>query len=222
MSGHFYMMQEVRKWLNGSRDYKAGVALLRQYHHDARLVRLYAAEGETEYKRKRLAEELQKLCSASRREEVQEEAKVKVKVKADRFGWPEAMDEYVSSLKAQWKPLFAEMNSLQARLYDVAKSGNEAEAGRMAHRILDLDDMCDAIYQIRDQYLADGTIKAESSLPAEAVTDPLKMPTALKNAERQLREARNLLAKDAANTRAAGRVRKWEAMVAHYKKELKL
>src|SRR6185436_9263303 len=72
--------------------------------------------------------------------------------------WPEKIEDPVlTALKAQWKPLFAEMMSLTSRIYDVAKAGlhdeqQKREAGKMAHRILDLDDECEEIYIKRDHY----------------------------------------------------------------------
>ena len=91
----------------------------------------------------------------------------------------------------------------------------------MAHRILDLDDACDDIYRQRDHYLAHGHLPEEPK-PLALVVDPAKMPLALANCSRYLRDYKNKLKKHPDDVRAAAQLAKYEWAVAEYKKILKL
>lgn len=217
-------MDGIREWLNGTRNYDAGVQLLLQHSGNAKLKRLFTSEAASDFKRSLLGKELAALVTgAAVAKQVQEEQQQQVvqRVAVAHNGWPQQMDEVLQALHAQWKPLFSELNALSSRLYDVAKAGKQDEAGRMAHRILDLDDECDGIYEKRDHYLEHGKLPNQAA-PGGAVVDPLKWPLALSNAQRQLREARLRLQKAPNNERIAATIRKNEGLVAHYKQLLKL
>lgn len=217
-------METIRAWLNGAKNYDEGVKLLLEHSRDAKLKRLYTTEGASDFKRGLLQKELQKLLSGAvvHQQVVQQEQEKVVQLVAKAHnGWPSPMDEVVAALHAQWKPLFSEMNALSSRLYDVAKAGNEAEAGRMAHRILELDDQCDAIYDKRDFYLEHGKLPHEPT-PKGIVTDPAKWPLALQNAQRQLRESRLKVKDDPTNEKKAATLKNNEAKVQYYKEKLKL
>ena len=217
-------MDALRKWLNSSRDYAEGVKLLVEYSSDSKLKRLFTTEGYSDFKKGLLQKTLQELLTKTTTQQISiEEKKEKVVqlVAAAHNRWPEGMDEVLQALHAQWKPLFSEMNYLTSTIYEVAKAGKQDEAGRMAHRILDLDDQCDAIYDKRDFYLEHKHLPTDK--PAyPVVTDPLKYPLALSNAQRQLREARLRLKKNPNNERIAATIKKNEWYVAHYKQLLKL
>lgn len=219
------MMEGIRTWLNSSKDYDAGVALLIKYSSNAKLKRLFQVEGVSDFKKGLLEKELKGLLQTGQ-QVVEEKKVVQHGMAVNHSRWPGEMDAIVKSLHEQWKPLFAEMNDLQTRLYDVAVAGKtdkakEIAAGKMAHKILDLDDACESIYARRDHYMQHGKLPEESK-PADVVVDPVKMVVALKNAERYVREFKNKLKKDATNTKAAAKLKHWEGMVDYYKKELKL
>lgn len=217
-------MEEIKQWLNGARGYEAGVQLLLNYSPDQKLKRLFQMEGPSDFKRKKLLETLLQLVQTGAQvQQLQEQQKEHVQkhIAVAHKGWPKEMDEVLTALHHQWKPLYAEMQNLTARLYDVAKSGNEAEAGRMAHRILDLDDQCDVFYYKRDHYLQHHELPGDKK-PAGVVVDPVKIPVALQNAQRYVREFKNKLKKDPTNEQYAALLKKWEERALHYKTELKL
>ena len=126
-------------------------------------------------------------------------AKLKIAQKSAPRGWPVDMDETVRSLHDQWHPLFVEKKSLQARIYDVALTGQKdpakkKEAGAIAHRILDLRDACRNIYKRRDYYLVHGKVLEEPKL-IDIPEDPKKWPLTLQNYQRYLRDYNNKLKK---------------------------
>jgi hypothetical protein len=222
-------MEAIRKWFNSAKNYTEGVALYKAHGRDEKLKRVFAIEGESEFKRKKLQEELMKLLSkappASNLKPQTSNPKPQT-APAILHAWPEEKDDIIMALWLEWKPLYSEMNSLQARLYDVAKQGlNDAakknEAGEMAHRILDLSDGCDTIYEKRDHYLQHKKLpEAEKSFVV--VVDPLKMPLALSTAKRMMREYKLQLKKDPANLRAAQNLKRWEEREEYYSTKLKL
>lgn len=220
-------MDDVRQWLNSKRDYQQGVTLVVKYCPDPKLKRLFLAEDATDFKRKRLHEILDGVYRGKEKApEVKPSPVAAAAAARDQHingRWPEKMDEVVQALYHQWKPLFSEMNSLQARIYDVAKAGNHFESGRMAHKILDLDDQCESIYQQREYYQKNGHLPADTKPDdKKLVVDPILMVVALKNAQRYLREHKSKLKKDPENIKAAALIKKWEAIELHYKTELKL
>lgn len=217
-------MEALRNWLNSARNYDEGVKLLVQYSSDAKLKRLFTTEAKSEFKQKLLLQKLQGLYTAGTTQQIVKEEQsqqVVQRVAVAHFGWPPEKDEVITALHAQWKPLFSELNALSSRIYDIAKAGNKTEAGAMAHRILDLDDQCDALYDKRDYYLQHGRLPEEKA-EYPVVTDPLKFPLALSNAQRQLREARLRLSKNPNSERIAATIKKNEWYVGYYKQQLKL
>ncbi len=221
-------MDEIRTWLNGPRDYATGAKLYLQYGQNAALRRCFS-EPASDWKKKKLAEVLsdmvvKKTTVQKKVVETKQQAIERISV-SDRK-WPEKPDTTLMALKEKWKPLFSEMMNLTARIYDVAKQGltdpaMKQEAGRMAHRICDLDDMCDEIYAQRDHYLKYGRLP-EHEKPMELVSDPIKQPVALENARRYVRQYRNKLKKDPADVNAAKQLAKYEWAVKEYMKLLKL
>lgn len=218
-------MDDVRNWLNGNKNYDEGVKLLVKYSSDERLKRLYQIEGATDFKRNRLLQELQKIYNSGAKTHhspltTHQPTHHSPLTIANPSKWPVKMDEVVAALFQQWKPLYSERNDLCSRLYDVAKQ-NESQAGKMAHRIMDLDDAIDIIYDKRDYYLQHGHLLNESK-PKKFVVDPIKMPLALANAERYVRTFKNKLKKHPENVKTAAKLKQWEETVIYYKKELKI
>lgn len=221
-------MDEIRTWLNGRRDYAAGAKLYLQYGQDAALRRCFS-EPASDWKKKKLVEVLTEMLTKKatvQKKVVETKQQAIERISISDRKWPEQLDTTLTALKEKWKPLFAEMMNLTARIYDVAKQGltdpaMKQEAGRMAHRICDLDDECDAIYADRDHYLQYGKLP-ETEKPMELVSDPIKMPVALENARRYVRQYRNKLKKNAADVNAVKQLAKYEWAVEEYKKLLKL
>jgi hypothetical protein len=247
-------MENIRKWLNGPRNYSEGVKLLLEHSQDEKLKKLFSTEGPTDFKKKKLHETLQQILSNTnrngiknfiqRQKPLEPELQKVLNTTSTRLisqtptrldisaplqnpnKWPAQMDEVTKALFEKWKPIYAEKCNLEARIYEVAKAGlknksKEMEAGKMAHRILDLDDQCEQIYEQRNHYLKTGELPFHSK-PSKLVVDPVKMATELKNAERYLREYKGRLKKNPADEKAAVKLKQYEEKIAYYKKELKL
>lgn len=221
-------MDDIREWLRGSRDYNTGAKLYLIHGRDAKLRRVFS-EPVSDFKKKRLVEELTALLTKKvavvKKVEVTKEKAIEHIAVSDRK-WSKQPDATENALREQWKPLFAEMMNLSSRIYEVAKAGQtdpalKQEAGKMAHRICDLDDLCDEIYQKRDHYLKYGKLPAEKK-PVELVVDPVKIPVALENAKRYVRMYKNKLKKNPGDVNAAEIIKKYEWAVNEYKRILKL
>jgi hypothetical protein len=213
-------MDDIRSWLNSSRNYDEGVKLLLQHCSDAKIKRLYTIEGPSDFKKQLLYKELQKIYTSketTHRTPATQNPKLEIQ---NPSKWPATMDEVVAALFNQWKPLFAERNALCSRHYEVAKQ-NEKESGKMAHRILDLDDEIDLIYEQRDYYLQHGRLP-EKKVPKKLAVDPLRMVVNLKNAERYVRAFKIKVKNEPANVKAAAKLKEWEDTVIYYKRELKI
>lgn len=181
-------MDLIKEWLNGARDYDAGVSLYMQLGDDPVMKSLFR-EFRTPFKEKKLLELLRGLLNRVETEKQTVEVKAQ-KLKKENSGWPVEMSKEMKALKDTWQPLYKEMMSLCARIYDVAKLGTkdknkELEAGQMAHRILDLRDQIKEIYSDRDFYLQHGHFPGKEQLFVPVV-DPLKL------AERRLTVRRYL------------------------------
>jgi flagellar biosynthesis chaperone FliJ len=116
--------------------------------------------------------------------------------------------------------------NLTARVGDIARAGKtdplkKIEAGRMALRILDLDDQLDQIYQERDMYRKNGQLPDKRPY-GEPCIDFKQMPVKLANHQKYVRDYKAKLAKSPGNTNLAHQLQKHEWFVSHYKKELNL
>lgn len=161
-------MDEIRAWLNGSRQYEEGAKLYLIHGKDHLLRRIFM-EPASDFKRAKLVEALKGLLgvktAVAKKLAFTKAVAIEHIAVSDRK-WPKEKDATLAALHEKWKPLFAEMMSLSSRIYDVAKAGQHdmaqhQEAGRMAHRICDLDDECDDIYAQRDYYLQHGKLPEE-------------------------------------------------------------
>lgn len=221
-------MNEIIHWLNGPRYYQTGAKLYLKHGTDKLLRRIFS-EPESDFKRKKLTEALTGLVSKKVKAEkkVAETKAVAIeRVSASPRKWPEQLDDTLSALKEKWKPAFAELMNLTARIYGYALAGTndpamKEEAGRMAHRILDLDDLCDEIYAQRDHYIKFRKLPQEKK-PLDLVVDPIKMPVALENARRYVRMYKNKLKKNPADVAAVEKIKQYEWAVQEYIKLLKL
>lgn len=222
------MNDAIRQWLQGTKNYDEGVNLYLVHGKDHQLKKVFR-EAVSDFKRRKLIEVMKELSIGKAK--VEEKIKIEKEIAIDREAraerkWPKERDAMLQALHEKWKPLFAEMMSLTARIYDVALAGKgetakKVEAGQMAHRILDLDDMCDAIYEQRDHYLKHGKMP-EKPKPLELAIDPIKMPVALANAERYVRQYKNKLKKKPDDVKAVEKLKQYEWAVGEYKKLLKI
>jgi hypothetical protein len=221
-------MQAITDWLNGARDYSSGVHLYLKHGRDPLLKKLFTAESKTAFKEKKLADALRGLLQRNQVATVDLSPQVQT-VYTRHQGWPAVpiSDAVLNALHAQWKPLYSEMQNLQARIYDVAEAADKygdptkkQEACEMAHRIADIDDQLDDIYFKRDFYVK------ENRLPAEPTTTPPvaahMWPKKLANAQRYVREYKNKVEKNPANESAAAKLKYYQQQVDYYKKLMKL
>lgn len=223
---NFTLMNPISAWLLKEGSYEEGVILYMQYGSDPLLKKLFQ-ETYSPFKEQKLKQVLTKLVSSPQQDvTVVTERKEAPAPEAPKVftGWPEAKDEVVTALHAQWKPLFAEMMNLMARIYDVAKAGltdpaKHREAGIMAHRILDLDDACTDVYEKRDYYLQHGKLP-EGEQPVKLITDPKKYPIALQNHKRYLRDYKAKLLKHPDDVKIALQIKKHEWAINQYQKLL--
>lgn len=191
-------MEVIRQWLNGAKDYDAGVALYMQHGDDKDMKALFR-EYRTSFKEKKLVELLKGLLSTVKQVKVVTSAK-ETKLQTETHGWPAKMKPELAALKEVWKPLYKEMMNLCARLYDVALLGKadknkEMEAGQMAQRILNLRDEIKDIYSDRDHFIQHGHFpgKEQAFTP---VVDPLKLAERRLAVRRYLTRLNNELKKE--------------------------
>lgn len=224
-------MDDIRNWFNTGKKYADGVKLYLQHGKDPLLTRLFTAEGYSDFKMKKLTSALDEMITP--RKPVAPIAKPHEKkpdpspaITTPESKWRKNRDSVEESLYQKWKPIFLEMQNLVARIGDVARAGvfdasKEQEAGRMALRILDLDDECDILYYNRDHYQQHGKMPLEEK-PMEISLDHLLWPKRLANHKRYVRKFTNDLKKDPSNITAAEYLQKHEWAVAEYEKLLKM
>jgi hypothetical protein len=228
-SGFICSMDDIRQWLNNGRHYDDGVALLIKYCTDGKLKRLYTTEGASDFKKTRLLQELQTIYAGVLPLQGEPEGAGGAGGPTTNYQlqttnpskWPAEMDEVVAALFEQWKPLFSERNDLCSRLDAIARAGDENKTGKMAHRILDLDDAVAVIYSQRDYYLQHGQLP-QAKQPRKMAVDPIKMAVVLKNHERYVREFKRKLKTNASNVKWAAKLKEHEDAVAYYKQQLKI
>ena len=235
-------MESIKIWFNGKKNYDLGVKLYLQFGDNDLLKRLFQEKPPTPFKIQKLHEALEDLLikpekskqAEPKKETVivsrlKEEAKQQEQFKTKKIydaGWSKDMDEVEQAIHLQWKPVFLEMMELCSKVGDVAREGmtdpyKEIAAGKMALRILDLDDQCDELYSQRDHYLANGSLPDQRPY-GDPCIDPKLMPVKLKNAERYVRRLKNELRENPENLKAAENLKKHEWFVAYYKKELNI
>lgn len=200
-------MNDIRDWLQ-SKDYIEGIRLYLQHGQDPALKNLFTAEKGTPYKQQRLERALREILAGTEVVKA-EERPASILMKS----WPieAAKDDVLKALRAEWLKAFKEMQDLRSQLMLLA---NDDQRGEAAHRILDLDDLCDHIYSKRDYYLEHGTLPAAKK--EEYIVDPLKAAKRMEILGRYIRRERTALKKDPANVGAAARKQKFTNEYNHY------
>lgn len=221
-------MDVIREWLNSSRNYNAGATLYLKHGKDEKLKRIFR-EPASDFKKQKLAEALRSLLNNQEHAAAKQEEQKATTIQRERLAekrWPKERDTTLEALHQQWRIKFLEMTSLQSRIYDVALAGQtdsakKQEAGQMAHRILDLDDECDDLYRQRDHYIKHNRLPEEPK-PMDLVVDVKKIPLALANCQRYIRDYKNKLLKEPGNVKAAAQLQKYQWAAAEYQKTLNL
>lgn len=104
-------MQLINNWLNGSRNFIVGKSLYATLGKDDKLKQLFA-QGATDYNKKRLVEELEKLNQQPIIIVAKKEPKEAASIAQIRKGF----DEVSNSLYNEWNKHFAEMKLWQHKL----------------------------------------------------------------------------------------------------------
>lgn len=213
-------MQVIKDWLNGGKEYDAGVQLYLQHGDDKQMKDLFT-EFRTPFKEKKLVELLKGLLHKSSDLKTATKKKEE-KLVAETFGWPNKMTPELAALKAVWAPKYKEQMNLCARLYDVAKLGKhdknkEMESGQMAHRILNLRDEVKQIYFERDYYIEHGVFPGKEQVFKPVVAD-IKIAERRLTVRRYLTRLKNELAKAGKPHIVLKQEKKWAEYVAemHY------
>jgi hypothetical protein len=237
-------MQDVKNWLNEGGSYATGVSLFLLYcPEDDDMRELFTDEGETDFKRKALKTELQRLLRqgtsiqsspAEEKKDTQGAAGTgmigtnEVTQKSlGRWSHPDTMDEIERKLHDEWKPLYLEMCFLQDTIYDVAIAGKtdsykRDNAGRMAHRILDLSKQCQRLYRRRDEYFTSGKVEEPKPAANDYAVDPIIAVKKMANVERYVREMKKRLKNNPGDATAKELLDKHQAALDHYKALLKI
>jgi hypothetical protein len=201
-------MENIRGWFS-HKDYIEGVRLYLKHGQDPVLKKLFTSEQQTDYKRQRLEKALKEVLKGSEVIKPEERPQLTITMKS----WPieAAKDDVLKALRAEWLRKFKEMQDLRSQLMLLP---NDDQRGEAAHRVLDLDDECDAIYAKRDYYLEHGTLPAAPK--EEYVVDPIKAAKRMDVLTRYIRRERAYLKKDPGNVNAAARKIKFTKEYNHY------
>jgi hypothetical protein len=225
-------MEDIRDWLNSKRDYNTGVQIFLQHSKDGLLRRLFTQEGFSDYKQKKLVSLMEGLLinkpKPTAKEMLLAAKELPPPEKKKEPAWSSTRDDVEQSLYLQWREKYSEMVNLQARVGDISKEATKSkdkskmdEAGRMALRILDLDDECDDLFWRRDFYKKNGRLP-EDEAPMVIAIDASLWYKKLHNHQRYARKFRHIITKDPSNTTAAALLQKHEWAVSEYKKLLKM
>lgn len=221
-------MESIKLWFNGTRDYQEGVDLYTKFGTDQGLRKLLTMEGETPFKKKRLLEALEALISEAKEKPPVDTSKApkappraKDEVTPEK-SWSKVRDEVEQSLYLKWKPVYLEMVNLCSRLDEVARAGQKdpnkkEEAGRMALRILELEQQCDSFYRSREYYHENKNLPQIEEPYQDFPVDPALAFKAFQNAQKYARDYRAKLRKYPDNPNYAAQLRKWESAVQAYK-----
>lgn len=243
-------MEAIRIWLNGHRDYKAGVILYNTYGTSNLLKRLFAESGETTFKKEKLVAAFQEMIrgassvtkidtgvqkrptSGSKFETKKSQPSpgtpqallIKQPHKNPGTGWSREMDDVESALFNEWKPLFSERNDLCSRIGEIARLGEKDKARELEAGVMALR-ILDLDDQCDQYYSKRDYYLKNKSLPADRpygdpCIDPKLIPLKLENAMKYVRFYKGKLLKDPGNSNFQKQVEKHEWFVQHYKKEL--
>ena len=212
-------MSSVKDWLNGPRDYATGVALYAAYGTNAALKAAFE-QGESEYRKERLLKELRLL-----KDTVPAIAPVAAEHSTRVFASPvasvvlpeQAVPEEKDPYRAEWLPLYAEMNALRHRLED---ANDDIERGGMAHRILELERQCMSVWARRDYWRRTGQHIAPAQPETNAVTDKNMLQKRLNNVRSSVSKYRAKRRSDPQNQKYRVKLQELIAEISYLEKEL--
>lgn len=154
-TAHFCAMmhEEVTAWLNGNRDYNAGVELYQKYgHYNLVAIMLSAGNERSELHREKLLSVLKAMVVNPPPPPKEFKALPKNQPVGPQQPAP-FTDEYLQKLDAKWKPIYTEMATHHSRL--LAVDTDEARLA-LAQRIVNCHEQLISLWQQRDYYEANG------------------------------------------------------------------
>ena len=191
--GIFVSVNSISEWLNSGRNYYEGLALYEVYGQDALLLRVFR-QGHSTYRAGRLLEAMRELKNFAQRETPAAPAKKEVLV--TEIEMPEsAVEETKDTYRAEWLPLYIEMNSLRHMLL---QAPDDKERGVMAHKVLALERQCERIWSRRDYMIKNGTELKEEAPASDVVTDKNLVFKSIVNTRSNIAKARKAI--DSAKT----------------------
>jgi len=220
-------------------NYDAGVKLYILYGNNATLKRVLTTEAETPFKQQKLREALTQILNTAKpaittvaRDIDNLQPSQVTQTNVLKSGWPSQPieDTVIAALYNRWRPLYGEMKSLQHRIDDIARQAETdrnklMEAGQMAFQILDLEDEILTVYYDRDYYYQNNRLPATKDKEEMPVVDPVKWMVELEKHKRYVRRYTKKISDNPNNKNVpnwADLLKKSVAMVAHYKKLLKI
>lgn len=176
----------IEKWLNGSRNYFVGVALLQTYGNDHKLLTLLQS-GATAYNKQRLVEALQSI--------VANKPKLVAKASVDTDVMPDSKDQVLMAIKNKWMPLYQRMNYLRHELDKYPGNWPAAIAARepIVKEVMDLERQIIKLWQTSDHYKEHGKLPDEDDKDWPVPTDPLALANAISNCKKNIRRNRKLM-----------------------------
>jgi hypothetical protein len=143
----------ISEWLNSDRNYKIGVALYDAYGLDALLKTMFE-QGYSPLRAKRLHAELMLLKNVDREKpQYAQKGPVAEHVSIAAIQLPEQAAPEQDPYRNKWLPLYQEMNLLR---HTLEQAPSILERGKMAFRILELEQECMVIWNQRDYLVKNG------------------------------------------------------------------
>lgn len=146
-------MKEIEEWLRGNRDYYRGVHLYAMFGKYQSVVALLK-RGESELNRGKLLDSLLRTLNTAKTDI----EKIAAQITDDDSNQKieDKKDAYLISIDKKWKPMYAEMSTMHARLLAV-----ETKEMRyaLAVRITDIHSVLIDLWNERDHYMKTGKRK---------------------------------------------------------------
>jgi hypothetical protein len=215
-------MELIKDWLSGSRPYVIGARLYEMYGDNDLLKKMFSAETVTDYKKKRLATELQKIIDDSPTQEqpagsTGQPVPVPTTKHARAWRKEDNKNDIELSLWEEYRIIHKQMDDLRSQLLLIP---NDQERKTAALKILRLDDQLDEIISNRNYYLNHGTLPNQQTVQLHYLTDALLIGTRVENLRRYIRREKNALSKNPQNISAAKRKAEFVDEINHYLKQL--
>lgn len=211
----FHRMEQILRWLKGKQPYNEGYQLLKQHGTNQTIIKLLEGQ-ETIAKQKILLRAIQDLVKALPMPTAKEETKVLQHISSKTIDSTTKASEALNELKSKAKEVLKERDQIHARL-KFYKSIEER--GQAAHKLLDLDDEIDALYDKIRQVEKTGTAP-EEELPFVPITDPSKWEHRYQTCGRYVRRYQDRLGKVPGDEVAQLLLKKYEAEQLYYAKKL--